>query len=596
MLILVMGITAAGKTTVGRLLAERLALPFHDADDFHPEENRRKMAANQPLDDDDRRPWLERLSAEATGWEREGGAVLACSALKRAYRALLFRGVREARVVYLDITREQAIARLERRRGQHAFIRDYDRVLDGQFRDLERPDPAVVVPVGFELQEIVERAAAGLFRAGFRHTERVLAERGGDDLLEPAQVDGLVDRVLAGLGRPKRVLLVPPDFTRFASGSGALASLVYRKLAAESEVFVLPALGTHGPMRPEQVRRMYSEIPPERVLVHDYRRAVETTGSVPASFVRHVSGGRVDFPVRCELARALCDGGFDHVLSIGQVVPHEVAGMAGHAKNVFVGLGGKDVIDRTHFLSAVTGIEATLGRAHTPVRDVLSYLSAELAPEPPITYLMSVRGRAASGEHGLLGLFAGPDESSFYTAAELARAVNVELLPNALSKIVVYLDPEQYRSTWLGNKAVYRTRLALADGGELVVIAPGVERFAEDPEIDALIRRHGYFGTDHTLERVAQDPGLAGTLSAAAHLIHGSSEGRFRIRYAAPGLGAEALTAVGYESAELDATVSRYDPTRLRDGLNRLPDGEEVFYVSNPGAGLWSTEARFSEP
>ncbi|MFO7177116.1 MAG: gluconokinase, GntK/IdnK-type [Pseudomonadota bacterium] len=166
MLILVMGVTGAGKSTVGRALATRLGLPFYDADDFHPPENRRKMAANVPLDDADRRPWLERLANEASTWERTGGAVLACSALKRAYRDLLFSRVTDARIVFLEIAREDVAARLERRKGQHAIIGEYDRVLAGQFRDLEAPDEAIRVSALLAPAEIVERVVAHLNREG----------------------------------------------------------------------------------------------------------------------------------------------------------------------------------------------------------------------------------------------------------------------------------------------------------------------------------------------------------------------------------------------------------------------------------------------
>ena len=172
MLILVMGVTAAGKSTVGRRLAERLGLPFHDADDFHPESNRQKMARNEALNDDDRRPWLEALAAAASDWEKAGGAVLACSALKQKYRELLFSRVTDSRTVFLEITPEQAAQRLEERRGQHTIIRDYDRVLRGQFADLEPPQPAIRVPAVLPLDELVERAALALYANGLSPSNR----------------------------------------------------------------------------------------------------------------------------------------------------------------------------------------------------------------------------------------------------------------------------------------------------------------------------------------------------------------------------------------------------------------------------------------
>jgi carbohydrate kinase (thermoresistant glucokinase family) len=171
-LILVMGVTAAGKSTVGRRLAERLGMPFHDADDFHPPANRQKMAENQALNDDDRRPWLEALATAAVDWERAGGAVLACSALKQKYRDVLLSRVTDGRTVFLEITPEQAALRLEARKGQHTIIRDYDRVLAGQFADLEPPEPSIRVPAVLPLDELVERVAAALSADGLSPPSR----------------------------------------------------------------------------------------------------------------------------------------------------------------------------------------------------------------------------------------------------------------------------------------------------------------------------------------------------------------------------------------------------------------------------------------
>src|SRR3990172_7027781 len=134
----------------------------------------------------------------------------------------------------------------------------------------------------------------------------------------------------------------------------------------------------------------------------------------------------------------------------------------------------------------------------------------------------------------------------FSRAADLSLRVNFTLLDAPLKKVVVYLDPSEFKSTWLGNKSIYRTRMAMADGGELVILAPGLKEFGEDPEIDRLIRKYGYRGTPATLAAVQANPELANNLSAAAHLIHGSSEGRFRITYC-PGsqMRAEAIRSVG---------------------------------------------------
>jgi len=422
-----------------------------------------------------------------------------------------------------------------------------------------------------------------------------LAEGGPGAVIGPERIAALADALLAALGPLRRVLLLPPDTTRRHSGAGELTALLYRRLAPTARVEVLPALGTHAPMRAEELAAMFPGIPLDRFHVHSFRDGVVSLGEVPATFVREVSGGRVDYPIRCEVARRLVEGRWDRILSVGQLVPHEVAGIAGHDKNVFVGAGGKDAIDRTHFLGAVAGIEAVLGRTDTPVRAVLAYMAAVLGRELPVTHLMAVRARTPGGAMVTRGLFAGDGYDCFAAGAALARECNVEVVPAPLRKVVAYLEPGEYRSTWVGNKAIYRARMALADGGELLILAPGVTRFGEDAGLDRLIRRHGYRGTAATLAAITADPELMGSLSAAAHLIHGASEGRFRISYAPGGLSREEITGVGYEYVELAAALCRYDPTRLVPGPNVLADGEEIYFLPNPAVGLWSTRERLAD-
>jgi hypothetical protein len=166
------------------------------------------------------------------------------------------------------------------------------------------------------------------------------------------------------------------------------------------------------------------------------------------------------------------------------------------------------------------------------------------------------------------------------------------MLDQPLRKAVVYLDPHEFHSTWLGNKAVYRTRMALADGADLIILAPAVKEFGEDRTIDALIRKYGYRGTPATLDAVAKNPDLAADLSAAAHLIHGSSEGRFTITWCPGHLTREEVEGAGFAYSDLPEMLRRYDPAKLAHGFNTV-DGEEVFFVANPGLGLWAHRDRF---
>jgi nickel-dependent lactate racemase len=338
---------------------------------------------------------------------------------------------------------------------------------------------------------------------------------------------------------------------------------------------------------------MFGDLPRSLFRTHDFRTGVATLGEVPAEFVRSVSGGAVDYPVPIQVAQLMNEGGFDLILSIGQVVPHEVIGMANQTKNIFVGTGGVDSIHRTHFLGAAYGMERIMGRADTPVRRVLSYGAEHFARHLPIMYVLTVVGTdPATGRLVVRGLYIGDDDATFHKAAALSLEVNFTLVPKPLRKVVVYLDPSEFKSTWLGNKSIYRTRMAIADGGELIVLAPGVVKFGEDARIDGLIRKYGYVGTREVLDLVKKHPDLGASLSAAAHLMHGSSDGRFSITYCPGGVTREEIERANFRHEPLAAMVQKYDPAKLRDGFQTMPDGEEIFYISNPALGLWAHRDR----
>jgi nickel-dependent lactate racemase len=395
------------------------------------------------------------------------------------------------------------------------------------------------------------------------------------------------------LGARTKVLAVPPDFTRMHSQSGVLTEMAWQYYG-DRLVDVLPALGTHKAMTDGEISAMYGATPRGLFRVHDWRNDVVTLGEVPGEFLYEVSEGKVDYCWPAQVNKLLRDGGHDLILSIGQVVPHEVVGMANYNKNIFVGTGGSIGIHRSHFLGAVYGMERMMGRADTPVRRVLNYASDHFATGLPIVYVQTVVGKNDAGKLVVRGLYIGDDVECFELAAALSLKVNFKMLDREIKKAVVFLDPHEFRSTWLGNKSVYRTRMALADNAELIVLAPGVHEFGEDSAIDTLIRRYGYCGTPRTLELVKEDPALAANLSAAAHLIHGSSEGRFTVRYCPGHLTREEIESVHFEYGDLAEMTAKYDPAKLRDGWN-VVDGEEIFFISNPGLGLWAYEGRFKD-
>jgi nickel-dependent lactate racemase len=411
-----------------------------------------------------------------------------------------------------------------------------------------------------------------------------------DTDLTPRQLNDLLLEGLAKLGPRNKVLAVPPDQTRAHSRAGELTRYAWQYYGDRMQA-VLPALGTHFPMNPEQIAHMYGDMPLDLFQVHNWRTDIETLGEVPAEFIREQSEGKLSYAWPAQVNKLISRGGFDLILSIGQVVPHEVIGMANYNKNILVGTGGRDGINRSHYLGAVYGMERILGRAVNPVRNVLNYASDHFLQQLPIVYVLTVVGRREDGSLAVRGLYIGDDIECFDRAAELSLKVNFEIVDEPIKKAVVYLDPEEFHSTWLGNKAIYRTRMALADDAELIILAPGVKEFGEDKTIDRLIRKYGYRGTPATLKAVEDNLELANDLSAAAHLIHGSSEGRFKITWCPGLLSKEEVEGVGFSYGDLKAMLALYDPRKLILGVNRV-NGEEIFFISNPGLGLWAHRSR----
>lgn len=394
------------------------------------------------------------------------------------------------------------------------------------------------------------------------------------------------------LGARKKVLAIPPDITRLHSQSGILTEYAWQYYKDRLSD-ILPSIGTHVPMTEKEIGIMYGETPKQLFRVHDWRDGFVTLGEVPADYVRQVSGGAVDYPIPFQVDKLVAQGGHDLILSVGQVVPHEVIGMANHNKNVFIGTGGKEGINKTHFLGAAYGLERIMGRADTPVKRVLNYGTEHFAKHLPIVYVLTVVDKDESDHIVVRGLFIGDDMECFNLAAELSLKVNFFMLDRPLKKVIVYLDPTEFKSTWLGNKSVYRTRMAIADGGELIVLAPGLKEFGEDAGNDAIIRKYGYVGTPKVLDYVRKNDDLKNSLGAAAHLIHGSSEGRFSITYCPGFLSRREIESVNLGYADISEMMRRYDPKKLGDGMNKMPDGEEVFYISNPALGLWVHKDRF---
>jgi nickel-dependent lactate racemase len=406
-----------------------------------------------------------------------------------------------------------------------------------------------------------------------------------------------------GISNPGKILILPPDGTRFHSKAGLITDVLLEELL-QQDTLIMPALGTHSAMNEAEIRRMFPKSPIEKFIQHDWRNDVVELGRIESDWIRNISEGTADFDCPMQVNRLLRDGDFSMIVSVGQVVPHEVMGMSNHLKNIFIGTGGKEIIDKSHYIGAVYGMERIMGHVNTPVRAVLDEGYMRFGNQiPPILWVLTVVGPRTNeeaieagkpaGSLALRGLFIGFGRHCYEQAAALAQKVNMSLLQKPIQKAIVYLDPHEYRTTWLGNKAIYRTRMAMADDGELIILAPGLERFGEDPELDAIIRKYGYRPSAEIKEQVTANKELAESLSAAAHLIHGSSEGRFTIRYC-PGqkMTREEIESVGFAWGNLDDYIKQYPLEKMQPGWNNV-NGESIFYISNPALGLWAKETQF---
>ena len=416
------------------------------------------------------------------------------------------------------------------------------------------------------------------------------AEGSPTTVIDEAALRETMNTVLRRLGQRERVLAIPPDFTRFNSRAGQITCILHDMLQ-ERLTDVMPALGTHFPMEPWQLEKMFPGVPADLIRIHRWRDDVITIGEVPSEVVQRYTDGIYKKPWKAQLNRLLWEGKHDLIVSIGQVVPHEVIGMANYNKNIFVGTGGAEGINESHFIGAAYGMERMMGRANTPLRKILNYAQDRFCAHLPLLYILTVIGPDEDGELVMRGLFVGDDNECFRLASELSVDVNFTKVDEPLDKVVVYLDPEEFHSTWLGNKAIYRTRMAIADGGELIVLAPAVKTFGEDPDIDVLIRKYGYQTTPEVMKFVEEEEDLRSNLSAAAHLIHGSSEGRFRVTYCPGQLTREEIEGVGYEYGDLAEYLSRYPVDELSNGWNER-DGERFYFISNPALGLWAHASR----
>ncbi|MDK2811753.1 MAG: hypothetical protein PWR27_2462 [Petroclostridium sp.] len=404
------------------------------------------------------------------------------------------------------------------------------------------------------------------------------------------EIEQNISEYLGNYSGIKNILILPPDISRLNSYAGDIVNMLY-KYFKDVNIDIMPALGTHTPMTDGEITKMFGAIPRDRFVAHNWRNDTVKVGEVPADYVKEISDGYMDNSIDVEVNKRLLDKKYDLIISIGQVVPHEIAGFASYTKNIMVGCGGSKMINQSHYLGALYGMERIMGRADTPVRKLYNYGVNNFLSHIPLIYILTVTTIDKSGLK-VEAVSIGTGDELFFQTAKVSHEKNLNFLDKPIQKAVVYLDPEEFKTTWIGNKSIYRTRMAIADGGELIVIAPALHACGEDLENDRLIKKYGYICRDEVLDAVRNNEDLRNNLSVAAHLIHGSSEGRFKITYAPGKMTKEQVLSIKYDYMPIEDALKMYDINSLKDGFNTV-NGEEIFYVSNPALGLWTTRSRF---
>lgn len=392
---------------------------------------------------------------------------------------------------------------------------------------------------------------------------------------------------------PKKVLLLPPDITRAHSGAGWITEIFYTFFAQMADVYVIPTLGQHVPHTPGQNQWMFGSIPEEKILKHDWRNDAKRLGIVPADYVEKITEGRANWDIPVAINKHVMEEAWDIIINVGHVVPHEVLGFANHNKNYFIGLGGKDTICASHIAAASYGIENNLGSLVTPLRHCFNKAENEFLNDLPDVYVQIVMAYNTEGELVHTGFYCGNDMDTYLQAAKQSMAENITIVP-PLKKVVAVMQGDEFFSTWVANKAIYRTRKAMADGGELIIIAPGLKRFGEQDDVDRIIRKYGYSGTEKVMKYWKKNEDLQDLTHATAHLIHGSSEDRFKITYAPGHLSKEEIESVQFNYLDYHKAMEIYSPDKLRNGFNTMPNGEEIFFISTPSAGLWTTKEKLN--
>ena len=233
-----------------------------------------------------------------------------------------------------------------------------------------------------------------------------------------------LEDALASCGVLNKVLLVPPDLTRPNAYAGPITCMLYEMLAG-AEIDVLPALGTHMPMTDAELEEMFPGIPLDRFIAHNWRTDVVKIGEVLRRSSMKFRKVVLTAPLTSKSTNGLWIQTYDLVISIGQVVPHEVVGMANYNKNLFVGCGGNAMINASHYIGALYGMERMMGRDHSPVHKLFDYAEKHFLMDRPVMYCLTVTTTDSDDVVHVHSLATGRSRDLFAESIRVSQELNL---------------------------------------------------------------------------------------------------------------------------------------------------------------------------
>lgn len=390
------------------------------------------------------------------------------------------------------------------------------------------------------------------------------------------------------------VLLILPERQRLWDKVRDLARIVHAALVERQwQVIVLIArYPGEQALSPAERAELLPTIPADSFQATANLRQLPV-GEIPADVVREACGGLIEDPLPLTLPALFNAETWDGVVNLEAVVPNDLLGFTGPPQNRWLGLAGREFLNAASRIALLSGWENNIANLVAPLRQCLFWADKNCWPANlPRLDIAVVWGDNFRNERSPIGFYAGVGEEAYLQAALLSRQHNVTVVEEGLQRVVAFFPGLRFASLWDVQQLLPRLAMCLADGGELILLAPGIERLAADDAPLAVYRRTGYLGAAELRERQRTDPELGNEPWLATHLLNGSTNGRSKIYHALDGIDAETLRALNLWPMELEETLFRYRPAKAKAGWNITNEGEKFFFIPDPTAGLWSTKKR----